>query len=334
MRNGEGLIIGVDLGGTKIHAAAVSETGEIVGDARCKTQPEDGADRVIERISELTRAIAQKQGGAPIEAICVGVPGDVDDEHGMVDEAPNLGWRDVPLAAKLGALTGGARVFLDNDVRVAVLGEHAHGAGRGARGMIGVWVGTGIGGGLVLDGELWRGGRGAAGEFGHMTLNPKGPRCSCGRRGHAEAYASRTAIEREVRKRIDRGEKSKVEKILKKEKRDRLTSSVVAEALADGDEVMTNVFRRAQRWLGVLCANLVNALDPEVVAIGGGLAERLGEEMVGRIREVAYRGFILERDRERVKIVATTLKDAAAPLGAAWVARRRLTPPLPHARVR
>src|SRR6185503_12334500 len=208
MRNGEGLIVGVDLGGTKIHAAAVGESGELLKDARVKTRPEEGAEAVIARIAELVHEIGSGL-DAPVEAICVGVPGSVDDRSGMVDEAPNLGWRGVPLARKLAAATGAAHVFLDNDVRVAVMGEHAYGVGRGAHSMVGIWVGTGIGGGLILDGELWRGGRGAAGEIGHMTLDPKGPRCSCGQRGHAEAYASRTAIERDVRARSRRGKKSK-----------------------------------------------------------------------------------------------------------------------------
>lgn len=331
MRNGEGLVIGVDLGGTKIHAAAVSERGELLKDARVKTEPEQGADAVIARIAGLVREIKSGLDGAPIEAICVGVPGSVDAESGIVNEAPNLAWRDQPLARKLAQATGAAHVFLDNDVRVAVLGEHAYGAGRGSRSMIGIWVGTGIGGGLILDGELWRGSRNAAGEIGHMTLDPDGPRCSCGERGHAEAYASRTAIERRVRKLSKRGKKSKALKILAKKGGDRLTSSVIKRALDDGDPIMNEVFERAQHWLGILCANLVNAFDPEVVAFGGGLAERLGEQLVAPIRAQAYERFLLDRDRERVKILATTLADGSAPRGAALVARRRLTPSAPHA---
>jgi glucokinase len=324
----DGLIIGIDLGGTKIHAAAVGEKGEVLASRRTKTQPEEGADAVIGRMGGLVIEIANELGGqgSDVQAICIGVPGGVDESTGTVDKAPNLGWEGVPLAPALQAALGAKpRIFLDNDVRVAVLGEHAYGVGRGTRSMVGIFVGTGIGGGLVMDGRLQQGFRGAAGELGHMVLDPKGPKCKCGNRGCAEALASRTSMERDVRERIEAGHRSTVLKLLKKEKRDRLTSSVVERALAEGDPVMTKVFRRAQKFVGLLVANVVNAVDPEVVVIGGGLAERLGEDMVARIREIAYENFLLQRDRERVRIEATQLKDRAAPLGAAFVARQRLT---------
>jgi len=229
------------------------------------------------------------------------------------------------LAQKLSAATGAGRVFLDNDVRVAVLGEHAYGVGRGSRSMVGVFVGTGIGGGVVVDGQLHLGLRGAAGELGHMCIDPNGPRCPCGNRGCAEAFASRTSMERELHRLVEKGKKSVIPKILKKEGRDRLTSSVVAQALEAGDKPMLRVFKRAQQAVGVLVANVVNLLDPEVVVIGGGLAERLGEAMVARIRDTAQERYLLQRDKDRVRIVATELKDKAAPMGAAFVARRRMS---------
>jgi glucokinase len=318
------LIIGVDLGGTKMNAAAVDESGKLLSHAREKTLPQEGADAVINRMAGLVKAVAAQAGGQP-EAICVGVPGSVDDGRGVVDKAPNLGWQGVPLAQKLSSFTGGARVFLDNDVRVAVLGEHAYGVGRGTRSMVGVFVGTGIGGGVVVDGQLHLGLRGAAGELGHMCIDPDGPKCPCGNRGCAEAFASRTSMERELQRLVDKGRKSVIPKILKKEGRERLTSSVVAQALEAGDKPMLRVFKRAQEAVGVVVANVVNLLDPEVVVIGGGLAERMGEAMVARIRETAQQRYLLQRDRDRVRIVATELKDKAAPMGAAFVARRRMS---------
>src|SRR5262249_42325505 len=153
--------------------------------------------------------------------------------------------------------------------------------------------------------------------------------------GCAEALASRTSIERDVRKLIDKGEKSMVLRLMKKENRPRLTSSVVQRALSEGDPVMLRVFTRAQRYIGYLVANVVNTLDPQVVVIGGGMAERLGEEMVEPIRKTAYKHFLLQRDREQVRVVATELKDRAAPMGAAFVARQRLEPaPAPPSLVR
>jgi glucokinase len=320
------LIVGFDLGGTKMHAAAVDEQGKVLANERAKTLPEEGAEAVIGRMAQLIGDITAKLGARPsdVRAVCVGVPGGVDDQTGVVDKAPNLRWEGVPLRRLLSAQIGGARVFLDNDVRVAVLGEHAYGVGRGTRNMVGIFVGTGIGGGVIVDGQLLTGQRGAAGELGHMVLDPKGPKCPCGRRGCAEALASRTSIEREVRERVKDGKKSSVLKLMKKEKRPRLTSSVVARALESGDKVMTQVFSRAQKHIGMLVGNVVNLLDPEVVVIGGGLAERLGEQMVAPIREVAYDRVLVQRDRERVRIVATELKDLAAPAGAAFIARSRL----------
>jgi glucokinase len=323
---GKGLVIGVDLGGTKMHAAAVDESGNLLHNERDKTLPEEGADAVIGRVAALCARIAGALGASAgdITAVCIGVPGGVDDANGMVDKAPNLRWEKVPLAPRLSSALGGARVFLDNDVRVAVLGEHAYGCGRGSRTMVGIFVGTGIGGGLVVDGRLHLGARGGAGELGHMIIDPDGPKCPCGKRGCAEAHASRTSIERDVRAMIEDGHKSRVLKMMKKKGAERLTSSVIAKALAAGDPVMTKVMKRAQRSVGILVSNVINLVDPEVVVIGGGIAERLGDEFVAPIREVAYERLLLQRDREQVRIVATELKDRAAPMGAAFVARSRM----------
>lgn len=320
------LVIGFDLGGTKMHAAVVDAQGQVVHALREKTLADQGgAEGVIERMIDVCTRLRQALGarGGDLGAVCVGVPGGVDDANGMVDTAPNLGWRKVPLGPRLGGALG-LPVFLDNDVRVAVLGEHAYGVGRGARTMVGIFVGTGIGGGLVVGGHMHHGGRGVAGEIGHMTLEPHGPRCRCGRRGCVEALASKTAMLREVRRLVDKGWESKVPKLMKKAGTDILTSSLIERALDDGDEVMHKVLEDAQYYLGLLAGNLANALDPEVIVVGGGVAERLGERLVAPIRAHAYKHLLVQRDRERVRIVATELKDLAAPLGAAFLARERL----------
>jgi glucokinase len=319
-----GMVIGVDLGGTKMAAAAVAEDGQILASAREKTRPEEGVEAVIARLADLSWRVTRAAGAGAVPAVCVGVPGGVDDATGVVDKASNLGWEGVALGPALSALLGGARVFLDNDVRVAVLGEHTYGLGKGTRTMVGVFVGTGIGGGVVAGGQLHLGGRGAAGELGHMVLKPKGPRCSCGRRGCVEALASRTAMERRVWALIARGHKSILPRLLKKEGRTRLTSSVIAQALDAEDPVMTEVVARAQRYLALMVGSVVNLLDPEVVVVGGGLAERLGDRFVAPIREGARARFLVERAADRVLIAATALKETAAPLGAAEVARARL----------
>jgi glucokinase len=321
----ESLVIGFDLGGTKMHAAVVDPHGHVVHSERQKTIADDGPAAVIDRIIGLCVRVRNELGAraGQLAALCIGVPGSVDEARGVVDKAPNLVWEGVPLAAPLQQALG-VPVFLDNDVRIATIGEHAYGAGRGTRTMIGLFVGTGIGGGLILDGQPHRGGRGVAGELGHMTLLPHGPRCGCGRRGCVEALASRTAMKREVHRLVSKGWDSRVPKLMKKDGRGQLTSGVIETALALEDEVMVRVLADAQYYLGLHAGGLANLLDPEVIVIGGGIAERLGERFVAPIRSRAYKHLLAQRDREQVRIVPTTLKDLAAPLGAAWVARQRL----------
>lgn len=319
------LVIGLDLGGTKMHAAAVDAQGHVVHSERQKTGAADGADAVIDRMIGLVTRVRRELGprDADVRALSVGVPGGVDDARGVVDTAPNLGWSQVPLAERLSSALA-MPVFLDNDVRVAVLGEHAYGVGKGTRTMVGIFVGTGIGGGLIVGHHTHHGGRGVAGEIGHMTLVPHGPRCSCGKRGCVEALASRTAMDRDVRRLVKKGWDSRVPKLMKKAGTETLTSSVIEKALDIDDEVMRKVLKDAQYYLGLLAGNLGNILDPEVIVIGGGLAERLGERFVEPIRAHAYKHLLVQRDREQVRIVPTELKELAAPLGAAFIARERM----------
>jgi glucokinase len=328
-RSDEGdLIIGVDVGGTKVLAAAVEVDGRISAKGRIDTLPQAGPMNVIARVAGLLAQIAEQSRGPgqPIAAVTLGVPGWVDDGAGRVHQAPNLpGWSGLPLAQLLRARLGESpRIILDNDVNLAVLGEYVYGVGRGLQSMVGVYVGTGIGGGLILDGRLYRGAHSAAAEVGHTIVAPKGPRCRCGQRGCVEALASRTAMERDVRACIAAGKKSNVLRLMKKRNRQRMTASIVQRALREGDPVMRKVLRRAQKYVGLLCANLVNTLDPQLVLIGGGLAERLGEELVTRIREVAYDRFFRKETREQIRILPTQLKADAGPLGGAWLARQRL----------
>jgi glucokinase len=242
---------------------------------------------------------------------------------GVVHHAPNLGWKKVALGPKLEALLK-VPVFVENDVNVGVIGEYALGAGRGAQELVGIFVGTGIGAGIVTGGRLYLGARGAAGEIGHTIVEINGPRCGCGNRGCAEALASRTAMERDVRAAIRRGEKSIVLKLMKERGRERMTSSIIQRALKERDPVMQKVMAHAQFCLGILVANVVNMLDPEYVIIGGGIAGRLGKDYVTPIRKTAYEYFLRRHDARRVKIVPGVLGDDAGPLGAVVLARERL----------
>jgi len=284
-------------------------------------------DEVLSRIVGLVGELRGSLGGADaLRGVCVGAPGAVDPESGVVRHAPNLGWSDVPLAQKLSDLLD-LPVVVDNDVNVGAIGEHVHGAGRGSRHMVAVWVGTGVGGALIVDGRIHRGLRGSAGEFGHLVAVPGGRACRCGRRGCFEAYASKTSMEAILRERMADGRNSSVPDIMAAKGKTRISSSVIDAALAEGDALMGEVLAEAQDHLATLVSNLVNAVDPEVVVFGGGLVERMGERFVGAIARKARRGFLQQDGAERIRIVPGTLGDDAGTVGAAAVAQRRLAQP-------
>lgn len=315
--------VGFDLGGTSMMAVVANEKGKVLGESDTSTDrssPKATIDQIIAMIEGALKDAKLKP--SKIEAIGVGAPGAADPKTGVVAKAPNLGWTDVPLG-KILKDHFGVPVVIGNDVQVAILGEHAFGAAKGAQRAVGIWVGTGIGGGLIADGELQRGARGAAGEIGHMVLDENGPVCGCGRKGCAEAYASRTSMEREVMARIQSGRASVVPEIMKERQKPRMTSSVMKRALAANDEVMKEVVAFAQHYLGLLAGNVVNLYDPEVIVIGGGVAQRLGESFVGPIRETARSRFLRPDPDGLVKIVHAGLNDYSGALGASVLARTK-----------
>ena len=310
---------GVDLGGTSMIAVISDPRGKILGSSDCETnralKPSELIDQIADEVVKAAKDAGVKT--SKIDALGIGAPGAVDPEEGVVVKAPNLGWTDVPLSKQLKKRIG-CDVALGNDVQVAIVGEHAFGVARGLSRVVGIWVGTGIGGGLIVDGKLSRGARGAAGEIGHTFIKEDGPQCGCGRRGCVEALASRTAMERDVRA---QGDKSLVLQIMKEKNKPRMTSSVIKKALDAGDPVMTDVVTRAQQYLGLLAGNLVNTLDPEMVVIGGGVAQRLEEQFVAPIREVARGRFLRPDPDGEVRIEAATLGDYSGALGAVALAR-------------
>jgi glucokinase len=319
------IVAGIDMGGTRLRAVVVDAENKVLATQRTPTNPKQKPDRLIADIAALVKTAVQSAGLklSDLRTVSIGVPGAVDPVSGMVDHAPNLAWENVALGPKLKALLN-VPVFVENDVNVGVMGEYALGAGRGAQELVGIFVGTGIGGGIIMGGRLYLGARGAAAEVGHIVVDLNGPRCGCGNRGCAEALASRTAMERDVRAAIRKGEKSIVLKLMKERGRARMTSSIIQRALTARDPVMERVMKRAQFCLGVLVANVVNMLDPECVIIGGGIAARLGKAYVNPIRKTAYQYFLRRHDARRVEIVPGVLGDDAGPLGAVILARQRL----------
>lgn len=320
------LVVGVDLGGTKILAAVVTADGKIMGQAKRKTKPETGTESVIERIVKtVDDALASaKTLRSEVRAVGIGAPGPIDPDTGTVLMAPNLnGWENVPLAKTLSEQLG-VPVFLDNDVNVGTLGEFVYGAGRGAKDVIGVFVGTGIGGGLIIGGQLRSGARHAAGEIGHMIVLAEGPYCGCGNRGCIEALASRTAIVNSLRMAMQSGRKTTLTEALAGGGVERLSSGVLAQAWKSNDTLTVEVLTRVQYYLGLHLASLVNFLDPELIVLGGGVIEALGEDFLQPIRRVAYQHFTQRRDASQVKIVLSQLGDNAGILGAAVAARLHL----------
>jgi glucokinase len=309
---------GIDLGGTKIQAIVVRGGDHtVLGQARRLTPHEGGPPAVVDA---LVACMTEAAAGAEVEVrqldgIGVGVPGEVDAAAGTLARATNLPeWEHpVPLAALLRERLGvGAR--LGNDVSVAANAELRLGAGRGAGSLLGVFWGTGVGGGVALNGELWHG-RGDAGEIGHMVVKQGGARCMCGRRGCMEAYAGRRAMEAKAKRLVERGHHTDLFEIMRERKRETLSSGVWAHALAHDDKLAQRLIERAVQALGSGIASAVNLLDVELVLLGGGLGTRFGEPVLERI--AAAMKPHLFRDDHPPALRLAALGDLGGALGAA-----------------
>jgi glucokinase len=313
---------GVDLGGTKIQTVVVEPDGTLRGEARQPTPRSGGPADVAQAIEDALRKAAAAAGTGPEELAGVGVgsPGDADGATGMVSAARNLpGWEgSFPLGETLaGAL--GTEVRIGNDVQVAVEGEFALGAGRGHDSLLGVWWGTGVGGGLILDGEPWLG-RGAAGEIGHMVVKRGGARCPCGRRGCIEAYAGRAAMEAKARDEQSSGAETKLFAIMEERGKDRLTSSVWEHALREGDALTESLLRRAIRHLGTGIASAVNLLDVEAVVLGGGLGARFGDRFLAELEREMHKHLFVNESPPRMQVAE--LGDFGGAIGASLLVGR------------
>jgi glucokinase len=308
---------GVDLGGTKIQTVVVRNK-KVVGSARELTPQTGVAGDVIEAIVGSIKASLQEASASEpdLAGVGIGTPGEIDAGAGVVSLAANVpGFSDrVELGPIVSEALGGVNVKVDNDVTVAVLGGSRRGAGRPYKNMLGVWVGTGVGGGLVIDGELYDG-RGAGGEFGHMIVKPGGRRCTCGHRGCVEAYAGRLSMERRARALVKRGEKTNLFKVMKKRNRDRLSSGVYAHALQSGDPMTEKLIGEASWALGLAAASAQNLLDLEAIIVGGGLGDRLGQPFIDGIAKHMRSHLFAPEDAPVV--LATELQDLAGAVGAA-----------------
>lgn len=317
-------IVGVDLGGTSINAGVVPYAGgKVLGMRSMPTESARGAKFVVDRMINMIRATmrdARHEGGLQDHdflGIGLGSPGPLDRKTGTVIETPNLGWRNFPLR-DLVANAIGLDAELDNDANCATLGEWWQGAGRGTRTLVGVTLGTGIGGGIVLDGRVFHGVADVAGEIGHMTIDSTGRRCNCGNYGCLEAYASGPAIAARAVEGLKSGEPSILSSLVAGNL-ERLTAETVYEAILSGDAYAKDVMRETAKFLGAGIANLINILNPEMVVISGGVT-RAGEHLLDPLRvEIRRRAFSHAADSCR--IVSSTLGGMAGVIGAAYVYR-------------
>lgn len=307
------LIAGVDVGGTKISVGAVDESSEV--SARVKEPTPTSAIELVEQVIELVRGLPE------VVAVGLGLPGQVQDNRLVT--SPNLtGWDEhFDAVARIGSALG-IPVHLGNDASVGLLGEWQAGAAAGETDVLGVWMGTGIGGALILGGRPYRGGSGTGGEFGHLLVQPGGALCGCGRRGCLEAYAGRRMMGRAAEIAEQSGRPSALFEIMRKKKKSAATSSVWKAALEAGDAVATELMDNAVAMMGIAVGSSLNLLDPDLVVVGGGMAEQFGADLVKRIEDEASKWTLRARPDRRFEVAA--LGDNSGIVGAATLARAAL----------
>lgn len=311
--------VGVDLGGTNLRAAVVDvSTGEVLARQSVSTLAYEGHPKVIERMSGLIQTVLQDGDfeTEQVQAVGVGVPGTPDLEQGIVRLLPNLPgqWRDVPLGAELRKRLN-LPVHLMNDVRAITLGEWAFGAGKGVDSVACYAIGTGIGGGLVINGRLHLGIDGTAGEFGHTVVEPDGLLCSCGGRGCLELYTSGPAIAAMGAKAVMHGHTTLIDQLVEHDL-NRITVEVIAKAAREGDRIGKEIFEQVGRYLGISIGNILHAVSPQRVILAGGVAQA-GDLLLNPIwRTLRERVHLMPV--ERVEIVQAVLGGNAGLVGAAY----------------
>jgi glucokinase len=278
----DGVVAGVDLGGTKIQTIVV-RGDEILGQTRIPT-PDNGAEPITAAIVETIQVALDAAGvdESSLRSVGIGAPGRAKD--GVVSNSPNVvGMKEpFPLGPRISLELNGIPVHVDNDVTVATLGELERGAGRPFDSMLGIFVGTGVGGGLVFERRVWRG-RGAAAEIGHVIVKPDGRHCGCGGRGHLESYAGRASMQAKAERLVAEGEHTVLFDLMAKHGRDRMTSGIIERALRHHDAITERLMDQAVWALGTALASAQNLVDVDAVIVGGGLAERFGRSFVDRI---------------------------------------------------
>ena len=319
----EPVALGIDLGGTKILTAVANAEGKMLSRDHSITPAKEGPEAVVKSILEsVGRALDQsKIAVSDLAAVGLGAPGLSNPETGILYTSPHLpGWRDVPLRGIIEKELG-KRVFLLNDANAAAVGELYFGAGRGARNFIYITVSTGIGGGIIIDGKIYTGSTGTAGELGHMVVDDEGPPCNCGNKGCWEALASGTALAREARHRIKAGAATSILEYVDGDV-EKVSAEAIHEAAQAGDNLAAELIARSAYYLGVGLANLINIFNPEVIVIGGGLSN-IGDMLLKpAFEEAGRRAF--KQAYQSVRFARAELGRNSGVLGAAAFALEKM----------
>ncbi|MDD5194648.1 MAG: ROK family protein [Candidatus Omnitrophica bacterium] len=316
------LFLGIDVGGTKIAAGIVDANGKIIAREKCPT-PSGHAKEVLSCLFKLIKKILRENNKARgICGIGIGIPGIVDGQNGKILITPNIPLSGYSIAKILKSRFN-LPVAAGNDVNLGVLGEKWMGSGKGAKNIVGIFPGTGVGGGIIINEKIYDWQAGAA-ELGHMIIEIDGPKCSCGNKGCLEAIVGRWAIERDIRKAVKKGKKTIIEKLAGK-KLSMIKSKLLKKALKKKDPLVTGIMKRVAKALGVACINLRHILNPDVIILGGGVMEACGFFLLPKIKKfVEADKFFNKAKIRRLKIAESKLGDDAIIIGAACLIKQKL----------
>ncbi|HSW53591.1 MAG TPA: ROK family protein [Ignavibacteriaceae bacterium] len=306
-------VISIDMGGTKVLGCVVNSKEGIIARTKQQTDPTVSRNKYILQLAEVVNELIEEVhiNKKKIKAVCLGVPGLVNPHSGVIRLAPNLGLKNFNIKKSLEAEIS-FPVLIENDVNLGALGIKTFGVGKKAKNMLAVFVGTGIGGGLIIDGKLYRGSNYVAGEIGHMLVEKSGPKCGCGRKGCFEAIASRTAIVNKIIKDIKTGKRSKLSKLVKAG--ERIRSKSLSNAVKSGDKVVRRRIKEGCDVIGETLASIANLLNLDMIVLGGGMIEALDFYMLPLIKK-SFSEHVLNDSAKGLKIVASKLADDAAVYG-------------------
>ena len=322
MKDQEGYALGIDLGGTKIYAVVTAPDHRVLARAKRSTNSESTPEETVSDMYETAMEAVAEAGLKPEDISCIGaaVPSSVDPESGECLHAVNLGWKNISLKTLLENKFG-KEVILGNDANLGLLGESRCGAAKGFRSAVGYFIGTGLGGAIIIDGALHLGQKGTAGEFGHCTVRAGGRRCGCGKRGCLEAYCSKVAFVKALKKEVfKRGETTMLPEDKFNESSRNIKSKYLARAYKNEDPPVRKVIDKGLRMLGVGAASICAAIAPECIVIGGGFAEALGEDLLQPF-EASFRMHLFGLNPGDVEIRLSALGDDAVAVGATILAR-------------